>query len=76
MKRTTSQIERHKKDLIILYQDQFVNRESDTTFMKAVLLEAVRQLHLSWTDPQKVEDWVVQNEKNIYSIKTFKLKGK
>ena len=69
-------IEEHKKALIDLYRDQLENRESDTTFMKAVLVEAIRQLYFSWTDPQKIEDWVVQNEKNILSTKTFKLKGK
>ncbi len=74
--RKKQSIEEHKKALIDLYRDQLENRESDTTFMKAVLVEAIRQLYFSWTDPQKIEDWVVQNEKNILSTKTFKLKGK
>jgi len=74
MKRTKESIEQHKKELMNLYIDQLENRDSDTTFMKAVLAEAIRQLILSWTDPKKIENWVVKNEKAILTTKTFILK--
>ena len=71
--RTKESIEEHKKSLTKLYMDQLEDNDRNTTFMKAVLSEAIRLLIFSWTDPKKIENWVVQNEKNIYSTKTFKL---
>lgn len=72
-KRTKESIDKHKEELIKLYMDQLEDDDRNTTFMKAVLNEAIRQCLLSWTDPKKIEDWVVKNEKAIYTTKTFKL---
>lgn len=53
--------EEHRQGLINLYYDQLENKQ-DTTFMKAVLNEAIRRLELG-RDPKKVENWVVQQDK-------------
>ena len=53
--------EERRKGLIDLYYDQLENK-NDTTFMKAVLNEAIRRLELG-SDPKKVENWVVERDK-------------
>ena len=60
-------VKEHKEGLIDLYMDQ-LNHKSDTTFMKSVLFEAIRLLTFETTDPKKVENWVVQQDKKSISL--------
>jgi len=51
-----------RQGLIDLYMDQ-LQHKSDTTFMKCVLMEAVRRLHAKNSNPKKIENWVVARDK-------------
>lgn len=63
-------IEEHRNGLVELYMDQLQHKK-DTVFMKCVLKEAIRRVHIENSDPKKIENWVVEQEKKTRSLKAF-----
>lgn len=59
------QINIHKKELLKLYEQQL---EESGEFMNIVLKEAIRKLKETNIDPIRIEDWVVNLEKNWRNI--------
>ena len=55
----------HREGLISLYEEQVGEAGS---FMKVVLMEAIRKLKESKVEPSQVEDWVVRLEKDFRTI--------
>jgi len=68
-------VEEHRKGLIDLYKDQ-LEHNSDTTFMKAVLVKAIQLLERTYSAPKKIERWVVSQDKISMSLYAFSLKKK
>ena len=65
-------VEFHREALVKLYQDQLSGRV-DTQFMKAVLRQAIDFINQDNSDPKKVENWVVKQEKLTRTFPAFKL---
>lgn len=60
--------EQHRQDLLDLYEN--ISRE-ESTYMKAVLIEAVRRLTETNIKPKRVENWVVKCEKQWRKLNKF-----